>query len=105
MPEIKGLHGPHEETQEQQGGKIDLFRGTDVTSGGGLGWAKQGDKGGEDEGQKTQPVEIKRDDEEEKRRRAQKCFNELNEVIRSQDLILQDLGTVGAEKGVGVGRR
>lgn len=64
MPEIKGLHGSHEETQEQQGGKIDLFRGTDVTSGGG--GVKEGDKGGVDEGQKTELVEIKRDDEEEK---------------------------------------
>lgn len=46
--------------------------------------------GGEDAGQKTEPVEIKRDDEER-----EKCFNEFNEVIRSKDLILQDLGTVG----------
>lgn len=64
---------------------------------------KEGDKGGEDEGQKTEPVEIKGDDEEEKRHGAHKCFNELNEVIRSQDLILQDLGTVGDEWSDGWG--
>lgn len=60
-----------------------------------VGGVKEGDKGGEDEGQKTEPVEIKGDDEGEKRHGAHKCFNELNEVIRSQDLILQDLGAVG----------
>lgn len=68
-----------------------------------VGGVKEGDKGGEDEGQKTELVEIKRDDDEEKRHRAQKCFNELNEVIRSEDLILQDLGTVGDEWSDGWG--
>lgn len=78
---------PHEKTQEQQGGKIDLCTGADVTSGG-----KKGDKERKDEGQKTNPMEIKRDNEE-KRQKAQTSdiFNQLNEVIVSKDLILQDV--------------
>lgn len=40
-----------------------------------------------------EPVGLKGGDEEKKRHGSQKCFNELNEVIRGGDLILQDLDT------------
>lgn len=45
---------PHEETQEQQGGKTDLFRGTDVT------WKGGGEEGGKTEGRKRSLWRLKK---------------------------------------------
>lgn len=72
-----------------------------MLGGGGVGRGER--KGRVDEAQKTAPVEIKRDDEEEERHGAQKCFNELNEVIRSKALIVQNLITGGGGGALGAG--
>lgn len=66
---------------------------------------KEGDKERGDEGQRTNPVEIKRRTKEKKTEGQEHVFNELNEVIISKDLILQDFSAQSARVRGGGGRQ